>query len=660
MRKVFLLLLLLIPPYYLRASLFSNTTDYFRSVQTGDWGTLATWESSPDNATWTPDTLIPTSAANTISIRAGHTVTASTNQDMDQVVIANGGILFHSGGTLTVNNGTGDDVIVLAGGIFTLASNSNGPVFSPAAATVNIITDGMLRLSASGLTGAGTGVNANNYIYQNASVLEYTLNLAFSSAGVTYFPNANVFTMPIFRTTGNLGLIGAATPTVINGIFEANGTITFQNAGTKTFRDGITGTGNITSDPACGKFIINGADAILGGTGSLTLPTAGMDMGPTSTINLTSDKTITGNIALQSNVGVWLGPFNLNVSGNISGGSFISHIVTNGTGKLIINNIGATPVVFPVGTNTTTYNPMAIYNGGGFNYGVRVKIGINPAIAVPLNAVNRTWLVTPNGGTPGTVNANFFYAAGEANAGFNYAANLELGQHTGVWNVIQTGIVPAGSYQVATTISSLGNNIEAPLVLGNLGAILAINDPVTVNYFTVVKQNGKHLLKWKLTCNSSPAVTMFLERSTEGINYSSVFSEHATALRCLQPFNYTDDQPAPGVNYYRIKMIDVDGKISYSAVVPLINAAKGIDVMNIAPNPIVNGSFNVKISTAEKTQVELVIIDIQGRVLQKQSVPMIAGFNQIPMSVKNLAAGTYQLFGNTADGRTRVLRFVIQ
>ena len=107
-------------------------------------------------------------------------------------------------------------------------------------------------------------------------------------------------------------------------------------------------------------------------------------------------------------------------------------------------------------------------------------------------------------------------------------------------------------------------------------------------------------------------------------------------------------------------MIDVDGKISYSAVVPLINAAKGIDVMNIAPNPIVNGSFNVKISTAEKTQVELVIIDIQGRVLQKQSVPMIAGFNQIPMSVKNLAAGTYQLFGNTADGRTRVLRFVIQ
>jgi hypothetical protein len=82
--------------------------------------------------------------------------------------------------------------------------------------------------------------------------------------------------------------------------------------------------------------------------------------------------------------------------------------------------------------------------------------------------------------------------------------------------------------------------------------------------------------------------------------------------------------------------------------------------MNIAPNPIVNGRFNLKISTAEKTQMELVITDMQGRVLQKQSAGMIAGFNQLPINVRNLAAGTYQLYGITTDGKTRVLRFVIQ
>ena len=151
-----------------------------------------------------------------------------------------------------------------------------------------------------------------------------------------------------------------------------------------------------------------------------------------------------------------------------------------------------------------------------------------------------------------------------------------------------------------------------------------------------------------------------MERSTDSRNYSSIYSIFATALRCQQPFNYTDNAPAKGINYYRLKMTDADGKITYSTTVTLINAVKGIDVMNIAPNPIVNGAFNVKISTAEKTQMELVITDMQGRVLQKQSASLIAGFNQIPMNVRNLAAGTYQLFGNTTDGRTRVLRFVVQ
>jgi hypothetical protein len=676
MRKVFLLLPFILLPGFLQAwidiissekngiaelnLLISNPTDYFRSAQTGDWGILSTWESSPDNSTWMAATLIPSGSANIISIKTGHTVTVSTNQDMDQVVIESGGILFHSAGTLTVNDVAGDDIIIQSGGVFTLASGSNAPVFTPATASANVNTAGILRVSASGLTGAGTGVNANNYIYQNASVLEYTINLAFSSAGVTFFPNANAATIPIFRTTGNLGLIGAGSPTIFNGLFEANGTITFQNAGTKTFRNGINGIGNITSDPACGKFIINGINANLGGTGSLTLPTSGMDVGTTTTLTMVSGKIVTGNIALLANSFINLGNFNLTMAGDVTGGSATSHIVTNGPGKLILNNITAVARNVPIGATAATFNPMIIANGGGFNYGVRVEVGINPAIVVPLNAVNRTWFVTPNGGTPGTVNTNFFYASGEANAGFNYAANLELGQYTGVWNVIQTGLVPAGAYQVATTVNTFGNNIESPLVLANIGAILAVDNPVSVNYFSGVKQNGNHLLKWKLTCSSTPAVTMVLQRSTDAINYTAVFSEYATALRCEQPFSYTDNQPATGINYYRLKMIDADGKVSYSSIVSLINAVKGIDVMNIAPNPIVNGAFNIKVSTAEKMQIEMVITDMQGRVLQKQSVSMIAGFNQIPMSVRSLAAGTYQLFGNTDDGRTRVLRFVIQ
>lgn len=675
MKKLFLFLLILFLTGYIQGLnavnfseescehktniLLSNPTDYFRSVQTGDWGTLTTWESSPDNATWTAATLIPTSAANVISIRAPHTVTVSTNQDMDQVIVENNAILEHNGGTLTVNDGPGDDIIIQFASIFHINVNP-GPVFSPATATININANAMLRLSVTGLTGAGTGVNASNYIYGHSTILEYTPSTFFSTSGVTYFPNVNAATIPIFRITNNIGPVGAIDNTVFNGIFEAFGNIAFQNSGTKTFRNGITGTGNIDGSTS-GKFILNGNTAYLGGTGTLTVPAVdGMDIGNGTSCNvvLTASKTVTNNIALLNNTYLYLLANNLTMNGIISGGSPTAHLISSGLGKLIINNIGATPVGFPVGASAATFNPMVIYNGGGFNYGVRVEIGINPAIAIPLNAVNRTWFVTPNGGTPGTVNTNFFYAAGEANAGFNYTANLELGLHTGVWNVIQTGIVPAGSYQVATTVSTFGNNIEAPLVLANLWAILAVDDPVSVNYFTGIKQGGNHLLKWKLTCNSTPAVTMVLERSTDAVHYAAVFSEYATALGCEQPFVYTDDKPAAGVNYYRLKMIDADGKISYSTIVSLINAVTGIDVLHIAPNPVRGQSFDLKVSTAKRQELQIVITDMQGRAVQKNTVDLIAGFNVIPMHITGLGKGTYQLAVTTTNGQSKILRFV--
>jgi len=637
-------------------SVTSNPNDFFRSAQTGDWSLPTTWESSPDNGItpWVAATSVPTSAANTISIRNGHTVTVSSNQDMDQLFIESGGILFHSAGILTINDDvSGDDVIVKSGGVFTLSSAANPPVFSVSSASVNINTGGMLRVSATGLTAAAPnpGVNTANYIYQNASVLEYTPNLAFSSSGVTYFPNVDAVTIPVFRTTGNMGLIGGINQTVINGLFEANGTITFSNSAPKTFRNGITGTGNIGNDGTSGKFIINGLTASMGGTGSLTLPVSGMEIGINTTVTMVSDKTVTGNIALLSNALVMLGSYNLNMAGDVTGGNSTSHIVTNSTGKLVINNItGPTKRSFPIGANTTSINPLALYNGGGLNYGARVEIGLNPSIRFPISAVNRSWFVTPNGGVPGTVNTDFYYYAGDGNALFNYTANLELGLYTNVWNVIQTGLIPAGAYRVSTSVNNFGNNIESPLVLGNLGAILAVNNSIKL---TAQKQNDKTILNW--TVDDHADILQFNpERSADGRTYT------ALAALTAAEFSFTDLQPMPGLNYYRLKMKDKNGKILYSNIAVILNAKKGIQFISISSNPVVNGSLKLNIAAAEKTQLEIVITDIQGRVMQKQKVSLIAGFNTIPMNVANLATGTYQVYAVTADGRSTVLRFVIQ
>ena len=640
--------------------LASNATDYFQSVATGDWTATTTWESSPDNVSWIPATLVPDQNANNIYIRNGHTVTASTNITADQIEIQSGGILLNSAGIFTINDGTGDDVTILGGGIFTLISTTS-PVFSAGTPTVNVNGSGILRISRTGYTGNGTGMNSTNYVYQNAAIAEYTLTSAFSSSGVTFFPNAAA-TIPVFRTTSIIPSVGAGSTTVFNGVFEANGAITFTGAGTKTFRNGIIGTANIVGT-ASGKFIINGATAILGGTGIVTLPTAGgLEIGTPTTVTMTSAKNLIGDVSLLPSSFVDLGAFDLTVSGVVNGGTATSYIKTSGAGKLILQGLVALKT-FPIGNSR--YNPVTINNISGYDWSVKVDDFLNVVdplyVANVAYSVQRTWTITPSLNPPATpADVTFQYDDADLTqigGSFDPTINVQM-WHTNstLWQTAGFSQIPSGTPVGVRTTALLSWSNFSKFAISNNGFPL----PISINYFTGTKNNGNHLLNWKLTCVSSPSATIDMERSIDGRNYSSIYSVYATALRCQQPFNYTDNAPAKAVNYYRLKMTDANGKVTYSSVVSLINAIKGIELMNISPNPIVNSAFNLNISAAAKTQMDLVITDMQGRVMQRQSVPMIAGFNQIPVTVKNLAAGTYQLVGNTADGRTRVLRFVIQ
>lgn len=90
----------------------SNATDYFRSVTSGNWNAVATWESSADNTTWIPATLTPTSTSYRIRILSGHTVTiTASGVSLDQATIESGGQLsINSGITFTLSDGTGTDL----------------------------------------------------------------------------------------------------------------------------------------------------------------------------------------------------------------------------------------------------------------------------------------------------------------------------------------------------------------------------------------------------------------------------------------------------------------------------------------------------------------------------------------------------------------------
>ncbi len=182
--------------------------------------------------------------------------------------------------------------------------------------------------------------------------------------------------------------------------------------------------------------------------------------------------------------------------------------------------------------------------------------------------------------------------------------------------------------------------------------------PISLTYFNGSKQATGHLLNWKIDCHSNAGVSMQLERSGDGRSFMIIHNVTTDTTRCLQPFSYLDTSPVPGVNYYRLKITSPGGKVNYSNLVILINGAKGIELLSLDPNPVVDDYFNLTLSSAKAASLEINITTIEGRQVIRQRVSAQQGVNNYRMNAGKLAAGTYLLTVYTTDDKPKTIRFV--
>ncbi|MEO6541875.1 MAG: T9SS type A sorting domain-containing protein [Ferruginibacter sp.] len=166
--------------------------------------------------------------------------------------------------------------------------------------------------------------------------------------------------------------------------------------------------------------------------------------------------------------------------------------------------------------------------------------------------------------------------------------------------------------------------------------------PITLEYFTGIQLNNNHKLNWKVNCTSA-RVIFELERSGPGQQFEQIGVLTADQARCSQPFTATDEHPLNGMNYYRIKIIDVDGRSYVSNTISFMLKTKGFEILNISPNPVTKENAALKISADEKTQVTISISDLTGRMVSNQTAALIRGMNLITLNTRPLAKGMYQV-----------------
>jgi hypothetical protein len=364
-------------------------------------------------------------------------------------------------------------------------------------------------------------------------------------------------------------------------------------------------------------------------------------------INLHQTRAISGNLHLDDSR-LYLNASDLTVSTVTYANNGM--VVTNGTGSLIVTNMGLTAMTLPISPSydplVQIFNPIVISNGQGLNYAVRVENGINPGIAHTDKAINRTWFITPSATPASPVTVSFSYLNTDGNANFNYTAPVEVAQYGTSWNVIETNI--SQTQPLFVNINTLVGGQSNRFVITNVGAVLAYGK-IDIS---AEKQNNNGHVVWHIE-STADIVKLELERSANGRTFSNLTTVGTTSVY------FDDDKLLSGTNYYRLKLTDINGKVSYSAIVALLNKTTGFEIVNLVP-VLVNTNAILNVTTAQKTKMDIVITDATGRKVQKISYNLVAGSNQFNLNLTNLSAGTYQITGYTGDDKSRTIRFVKQ
>lgn len=107
------------------------------------------------------------------------------------------------------------------------------------------------------------------------------------------------------------------------------------------------------------------------------------------------------------------------------------------------------------------------------------------------------------------------------------------------------------------------------------------------------------------------------------------------------------------LQYYRLKMIDLDGSFTYSETRRV--SLKDANGLVVNPNPS-SGNFEVIFYSSRNDKAALYLYDVNGRIVWRQSCNVKAGVNTIPVHVGWLAAGFYMIrFEGSVTLQTKVI-----
>lgn len=468
----------------------------------------------------------------------------------------------------------------------TVTRNSNPAVTATTSTTLNVVAANMWVTSAEGTEISGYAVSNGNYLAGPSTIFNPT------------FPNAtNTYTR-----TAALGR--NASPSPVNGHFYWLGTSSgsSQNNGlVEVFASTAVGG----SPTRIGTLDLNGA----GNGAELGFVRLGMGADGTGWI-LAGDGS---NLYLAKFLSNGVNPVTIVMednSVNLSGGN----VATFQNGDVCIS-----------GNN----NIYALANDG--NGVTQIFIGQPTGNTTTLT---RRWDLVDENNDPFTGSVN--------GVAFDLLGSLYLTTSQGLFYVDQGTVNgPAGTVQCALVVSQTGLQDLASNVFPTQSTL-----PVTLMSFTGSYKDGVTTLNWQ-TENEVNFSHYEVERKgqSSGTAFMSIGTKQALGNTGQSNYQLVDNisSVSDEVLYYRVKMVDIDGKYKYSNVIMVRKEQKTITGIQISPNPVISGHVaTIRFQSSAAATVSLRVMDMAGRVMMQQQNRINEGVNSIAVNnLDRLQPGIY-------------------
>jgi hypothetical protein len=192
------------------------------------------------------------------------------------------------------------------------------------------------------------------------------------------------------------------------------------------------------------------------------------------------------------------------------------------------------------------------------------------------------------------------------------------------------------------------------------GNIVANNNgelPVKLLDFTGYYDGGVDHLEWH-TASELNNDHFELQRMTDDGDFASIGTiKGAGTTTQEQAYTFDDNNPLSGVNYYRLKQVDIDGNFAYSDIVAITTPANGSLSISIFPNPAKN-YVNISVSAIDNGSGQLELVDILGKVIYQQDISLSSGTTVTRLDLSSYETGQYliRFTSSTVNKVTKVIK----